>query len=101
MAYVFVDVKQDKLVAEASCKGHWGEDDSPRYQNLLSLGLRHREPSWPFGRPPTSGQTRDSMCIASGKRQLYNDKEEILNTTTTGNKGQLGRLVREQRPRRD
>jgi hypothetical protein len=42
------------------------------------------------------------MCIASGRRQLYDDNEDILCTTTAkGNKGQLGRLVRGQRPRRD
>lgn len=101
MGGVFVDVKQDKLVAGVSCKGHWGDDDSPHYQNLQSLDLRHREP-WPFGRPPTSGQTWDSTCIASGKRQLYDDNEDTLCTTTRkGNKGQLGRLLRGQRHRRD
>ena len=98
MAYVFVDVQQDKLVAGVSCKSHWGDDDSPHYQNLQSLDLRHREPSWPFGRPPTSAQTFASKCIASAKRQLYDDNEDILCTTTRkGNKGQLGRLVRGQR----
>jgi hypothetical protein len=33
--------------------------------------------------------------MANERRQLYDDKEEILvvrNTTTTGNKGQLGKL---------